>query len=76
MRSAARGDVWEWCAKSDGPEHEMWEPVLLLHAVGPSIKPPAGQEGDDLHDWMALDLLNGEVCKVYNVPGFGWEKVE
>ncbi len=75
MRVAQVGEVWEWCVTGDEhvPDHLRWEPVLLLEKIGPAKHRPSG---DGLYDWIAYDLLTGELCEVFNVPQIGWEKVE
>lgn len=73
VKIASTGEVWEWC-RCDGDNETVWEPVLLLERIGPSRR--YGVEQPGLFDWLALDLLTGEVNTVYNVPRLGWEKVE
>ncbi len=67
MRIAERGEVWEWCAFDSNSNETRWEPMLLLERLEGSC---------GLYRWKALDLLTGEVAFSYNVPRFGWEKVE
>ncbi len=74
MREAFPGEVWEWCVSGDAstPDHLRWEPVLLIEKRGRSESYPE----EDVHTWLALDLLTGDVDEVFNVPRIGWEKVE
>lgn len=70
-REARAGEVWEWWCTWDHHSHETyWHPYLLLEIIRPTF----GKA--ELYNWKAVDLLNGQVVMVSNVPAIGWEKLE
>jgi len=69
-REARPGEVWDWCAWDHGVHETYWHPYLLLENVGPTFG------NAEFDNWKAVDLLDGEVVTVSNVPAMGWEKLE